>query len=66
MEICVLCCNFALGTLDPQDSGTSEEHGNADDLPTLRTQRRKDIAFGRVLTFDNWIVEPAVFGHWIL
>ena len=44
----------------------TEEHGNADDLPTLRTQRWKDIAFGRVLTFDNWIVEPAVFGHWIL
>ena len=38
MEMCLLCCNRALGTLDPQ-----EDHRNGDDL-------RKDIACGKALT----------------
>ena len=44
-------------------SGTSEDHGNEEDLLTLGRQRCKDIPFGRAVAIGLWWLLRMIIGY---
>ncbi len=57
LEICILCCNFTPERWSGPagfSNGTSEDHGNVGDQPTLRKERCKNTPSGNALTIGLW------------
>ena len=64
MEVCFLCCNLALGTLDSQDSGMGHQR-TTETRPACYTSETPLQRYCIWKGGSNWIVEGAAYDHWM-